>query len=289
MPKSPSPAAPQHVLEGEKQDSESPAPTPLPEEDEKSKELQEDVQKSKEDEVALGLPPAAPPVPTESKPEEAHVAADNEADAYASALTDALEEHGEAEEKHEYDALQEKHVPEPHYAQSTEAEVQEDLTHDEPAPASPAPEPESQEVEDEEDAAARRQRIAERLRQQGGFNPFSAPVKHASTEEDEATSEPASVEATEVAPPPVPPTAERRQSVRRESHDSNVLPESPASPTLARRTSQRKSSVSSATEAPPVPVASRPDTSARRDSAASVKSAGSEGSAKRGSEDGNGN
>lgn len=250
-PKSPSPAsapAP-HVLDAETV-SESPASTPLAEGDAKSQELQEDVRRSKEDEVALGIPPSAstsesapaPEDPNEEveqksvhEPEEKHeYVQDAEATAYASALTDALEEQAADEE------------------QATQEEVHQVHDHDEPAAlkahprdiahedeAAPVAEPAIE--EEEEDEAARRQRLLERMRQQGAFNPFSAP-------------------------PPVKEAAVSPEADIDEGTSPVTQTETPAPP--------------------PVPTATRPE---RRDSTASARSAGSEGSMKHAAVEGNGN
>ena len=174
-PKSPSPVPSPQVLEGDIA-SQSPVATPLAEEDAKSRVLQEDVQKSKEDEVALGLaePPPVPPPTMAVTNEGQHrdkTAKDAEAAAYASALTSALEDVQAQESSLDTELMEHEQVP---VARLDLAEPEESGQLEQSSSSAEAPAAES-EQEEEEDAATRRARIAERLRQQGEFNPFSAP------------------------------------------------------------------------------------------------------------------
>ncbi|KAI0337467.1 hypothetical protein BDW22DRAFT_951465 [Trametopsis cervina] len=268
-PAMPVPAVPRRAAPPRRKTPKSPAPpisdapltaspaagTPQETSDEKSKELQEDVRKSKEDEVSLGLAPE--PLSGDSRhldkveqgePVEPVTAeAPTEESQHIGAVHDDVHDTSTSEKAHSDDndvgklpAIEASAVDDDTRAlfyteeaeQSSEPEVEEE--HDD-TPAAPenvhsaaiqepatgneeeeedtlvAPEPE------EEDEAARRKRIADRLRQQGGFNPFAAPpIRKASVSPTELTSQTTTADEPDV-PSPLPP---RRQSTRQGSTDS---------------------------------------------------------------------
>lgn len=308
-PKSPSPVPPPAAIDIPVV-SESPAPDalPTPDQSEESQELQEAVKKSKEDEAALGLPPAtldtprsAPPhaevqeVP-ESSPEvektleptsEEHEDATPEIQASVAEETDHEdpEMHSPEAPVHEVAApvledeepVLEAHLQEPNEPlENTTVVVEEPVTiGDGPVAAEPVAAPVSEEpaVDGEEDEAERRKRIAERLRQQGGFNPFSGPpppVRRPSEVLSEQEVE-LPVRKSSLTSPPTSPRLPppRSASLRKGSTDSNIIPP----PAPERRTSFRQGSMDSVTSplrSPPLPPASsRPE---RRSSVASTKS-----------------
>ncbi|THG95679.1 hypothetical protein EW026_g6021 [Hermanssonia centrifuga] len=242
-PKSPSPGLPAHVTDAEI--SESPVSgTPQATSSEESKQLQESVHKSMEDEVALGLPPVEgshheveEETHVKEDPSEESVQQHEELDARdeekvsdSPQYTEEIEVSAEHEMGHPAEVAEQDDVPvEEAFKRESEA-----VPADGQAPeASPITEEPLAEAE-EEDEAARRKRIADRLRQQGGFNPFSAPARKPSVTEgsvDAVTRE----DSRDVSrSPPVSPAVERRQSARKDSADSTIL--SPVSG-LSKRTS----------------------------------------------------
>ena len=238
-----SPAPPAHTPEA--QIVESPAAgTPQETSDDASKELQEAVHESKEDEAALGLPPAQIGSGDSHEPEEAAAGQPVEQAATQELSEEpALVQPVRAETPEEHATLEHEDKADVHSVEDVALGEQQH-----PAPETDSEkkveEPESH--EDDEDEEARRHRIAERLRQHGGFNPFSPPpppVRRQSTasvesnikspHEGAAFSPKHEVEESAVHSPTSPPPP-RRQSTRKSSTDSSILPPTAG---LGRRTS----------------------------------------------------
>ena len=260
-PKSPTPPA--AVIE-DAPVAESPATgTPQLTSDDGSKELQEAVHKSKEDEESLGLSPVTQPLDSAHEPPRAE-SAEHAAELAKPTEDSEPAEHTTTPEDVPVQPVQDKLAElaldsENEHGQAERADAPSAL--DEPVEDDSSPVPEHQQPitePEEEDEAERRKRIAERLRQQGGFNPFGAPppsppVRRPS--EHEAPSRKASVDvhheeaALAVEPDPAVDEPDPVPSVvRRQSTDSTA--ESLKSPT-----------------SPPLPqVLTRPDASTRRDS-----------------------
>ena len=276
-PKSPSPA-PAHVVEDAPEVSESPsAGTPQLTSDDSSKQLQEAVQKSKEDEVSLGLTSVTHPHESISTPsvEEPH---EEEpvgitAEAAAPEANDLKEKPAEtdAETKpgdltlsdtpqHEHDTYElGTHVAEPEVSKREEVEVSEQHEKQHEVQTAPV------EEEAEEDENERRKRIAERLKQQGGFNMFGAPpppppVRRPS--EHEPPSRKASI-------------GEPQSPAAFEGREEQVEMSSPKySPEQARRqsTDSLASSIKSPLSPPLPPASTRPSIPERKDSRVSIDS-----------------
>ncbi|KAI0685295.1 hypothetical protein BC835DRAFT_1421378 [Cytidiella melzeri] len=267
-----SPANPAPILEAPTTESPT-AGTPQETSDETSKQLQEIVHKSKEDEVSLGLPPAqigsgdshhlenlvVPESEQHDEPSAADAPVDEAARAeevseqpYEESEGQVHDEVATPEESHAVETpivkesgpdaeMQEVVMPKEEVVESTPEEEAVEAKEEAVEPKEEAVEPkeeaaveteeETAEPEEEEDDAARRKRIAERLRQQGGFNPFAAPspirkpsspslatVSRSPDEPEQETKEP--VEEALVSPPPQP----RRQSTRQSSVGSEFPP-----------------------------------------------------------------
>ncbi|EKM52193.1 uncharacterized protein PHACADRAFT_262703, partial [Phanerochaete carnosa HHB-10118-sp] len=266
-PKSPSPAPPppaaEQVFEDAAEVSQSPAPgTPQLTSDDGSKELQEAVRKSKEDEGALGLEPVQkrksvhePPKAKEEPVHEEQQPTREVQDNIDELALDNERERGQNEESKQAPntAHAEEHVEEAQGPAPTDESplieerraVEElEFTGEQPAQA-----------EEEEDEDARRKRIAERLRQQGGFNPFAAPPTPSrkttvdipkSPEKDLAFDE-VDVEAKDIdAPPPALPEATniaRRESLDLSAPSATSLASPPVPPIATRPVPERKASV----------------------------------------------
>ncbi|KAI0086925.1 hypothetical protein BDY19DRAFT_316551 [Irpex rosettiformis] len=280
----PVPAVPRRAAPPRKKNAKSPAPptpaveaqsvespeagTPQETSDDASKLLQDAVHKSKEDEVALGLHPAEigsgdshhldePVAKTdlEQSVEQTAVGGSTEGPVAIEQpiAQPAHEETPEEPEKHDFEGRVEDSpvVHDNHVSEiSAIGEAREEATAGVVAQETAEPELKSEEPEAheaEEDETARRKRIAERLRQQGGFNPFSAPpppVRRQSTasvessikspREDAAFSPQHEFEEPALRSPASPPPPPRRQSIRKSSTDSNILTSSAG---LGRRTS----------------------------------------------------
>jgi hypothetical protein len=241
--------SPAPIADPETQLTESPASgTPQETSDEGSKMLQADVLQSKVDEAALGLAPAT------FGPATQHITAAAEPSDNADQVDakdseeHAIEEHAieepAIEEPSEYASTQtvESEPPEPsedEHAIPEQPLAKESISAEQPtSPKEPETlEPkEDKEEGPEEDEAERRKRIAERLRQQGGFNPFSAPpIRKPSIppSELEAKSPNEDVEPAKESESPVehtptsPPLPLRRQSTHKDSTDATPLSPKP--------------------------------------------------------------
>lgn len=278
-PKSPSPApappAAEQAVESATEVSESPtAGTPQLTSDDGSKVLQDAVHKSLEDEAALGLEPAEKagsvpeppkaeePAPAVQRPrEEAPVSEPVHEQDPVREVQDSLDElalDDERDRGQDEEPREPKAVPEAGKAEET---VVEEPKPDEPTPVDEAAEepeapqePHAEEPkadeEEEEDENARRKRIAERLRQQGGFNPFAAPPPMPSRKSTADVPKSPAVEEShardvEMPPPVLPETANaaRRESIDLSAPSVASLASPPLPSASTRPVPERKASV----------------------------------------------
>lgn len=282
-PKSPSPSpapAPAHVTDAEI--SESPViGTPQETSDDKSKELQEIVHKSKEVEEPLSTHQADIAIAKAKALDADEGAREPDAKEASEEVAEEFTAQAALAESIEVDEEPKEHSVEHPGVEVPEAGPEEEHKQEETTEAEVVPPAEevSAEPEEEEDEDARRQRIAERLRQQGGFNPFAAPppIRRPSVEDEEdhetkpEGDEPVNQEGSaEPGPAPVSPSPPlRRQSTRRESSDSGGISPSVG---LVRRSSVQSVQSFEATPISPPPVrsATRPGVPERKSSQVSV-------------------
>ncbi|KIP05316.1 hypothetical protein PHLGIDRAFT_161643 [Phlebiopsis gigantea 11061_1 CR5-6] len=239
--------------------TESPAAdTPQLTSDDSSKELQEAVHKSKEDEVSLGLSPVTQPLQSAHDPPHAEPAEHAEEFANPAEVEEHAEETSPEETRVVQDSLDQLALD--NESEHVQAELPDaHSTHEEPIVEERSPDFEPQqpsaEPEEEEDEAERRMRIAERLKQQGGFNPFGAspspPVRTSSEQEPPSRKASVDVHREETAPEPEQVVSEPEivtNVMRRQSTDYNARSlDSPKSPPLP-------------------PASTRPDGRTKRDS-----------------------